>query len=63
MASLGVVAVTRPDTMPDPVCNAKAEEVAVATTKRAQDTPAYMMDFLGKKQDAYKECMRKPGSL
>ena len=48
--------VSQPDTMVDPVCSAKAEEVAAATT-RAQDSIAYQMDFLGKKQDAYAACM------
>lgn len=44
--------------MPDKVCNAKADQIAVATTQ-LQPGPSigYQMEWLGKKESAYRECM------
>ena len=46
--------------MPDPVCNQIADDIAVATTQ-PQPGPSlgYQMEWLGKKQAAYIECMKK----
>jgi hypothetical protein len=43
--------------MPDKTCEAKADAIATATTK-PQMTPWYWMEWLGKKQDAYKACLK-----
>ena len=43
--------------MPDKTCEAKADAVATATTKPGM-TPWYWMEWLGKKEDAYLECVK-----
>ena len=43
--------------MPDKECNEKADVIAAATTP-ATDYQIYGMDRLGRKEDAYIECMK-----
>lgn len=41
---------------PDPVCSAKADEVADKTPPR--DGVEFLLDRYGRKEDAYRECMK-----